>query len=192
MKVTTEWNTLDRIIASIRYSKVKKYIPKNGIIVDIGCGQNGDFLLRSKKKIRKGYGLDLKITNKTIDNIELINNRNMKKLPIAKESIDVVFLNAVLEHLTDPRTMLKNCLKLLKPQGLIILTTPAPCSKPLLEFLAFKLHVINELEIKDHVHYYSKKDIKKLIKKLSSHAKLIEYKKFELGLNSIIVIKKNV
>ncbi|MBR4231022.1 MAG: class I SAM-dependent methyltransferase [Bacilli bacterium] len=191
MKVTNEWNRLDNIIASIRYSKVKKYIPFDGIIVDIGCGQKGDFLMRSKKKIRKGYGIDLKIDNKTIDNIEFINNVDMKKFPIKKESIDVVFLNAVLEHLHDPRKILKDCLKLLKPNGLIVLTTPAPCSKPLLEFMAYKLHIINELEIQDHVHYYSKKDIKKLVKKLSNKATLIKYRKFELGLNSIIVIKKN-
>ena len=191
MKVTNEWNRLDNIIASIRYGKVKKYIPKDGIIVDIGCGQKGDFLMRSKKKIRKGYGIDLKIDSKTIDNIEFINNVEMKKFPIKKESIDVVFLNAVLEHLHDPRKILKDCLKLLKPNGLIVLTTPAPCSKLLLEFMAYKLHIINELEIQDHVHYYSKKDIKKLVKKLSNKAKLIKYRKFELGLNSIIVIKKN-
>ena len=192
MKVTNEWNKLDNIIASIRYNKVKKYIPLNGTIVDIGCGQKGDFLMRSKKKIHKGYGIDLRIDNKIIDNIEFINNIDMKKFPIRKESIDVVFLNAVLEHLHDPRIILKKCLKLLKPGGLMVLTTPSPCSKPLLEFMAFKLHIINEIEIKDHVHYYSKKDIKKLTKKLSNKASLIKYRKFELGLNSIIVIKKNV
>ena len=72
------------------------------------------------------------------------------------------------------------------------MTTPTPISKPLLEFLAFKLHIINEEEIKEHVHYYSRKDIDDLILKLSESYKLeiIKYKRFEFGFNSLIVIKK--
>ena len=75
------WNILDKIIAKFRYAKVNNYVKFNGTIVDIGCGQEGQFLITNKKRIKKGYGLDYKIKNHTIDIIYFINNKTMKALP---------------------------------------------------------------------------------------------------------------
>lgn len=192
-KSELKWNVLDRIIAKFRYSQVDKYILKNGTIVDIGCGQEGSFLLRHKDNINVGYGFDFKIQNHMLDNISFINNSKLKELPLNENSIDIIFLNAVLEHLENPKQVLLDSLKVLKEKGKIVMTTPTSLSKPLLEFLAFKLHIINEMEIKEHVHYYSLDDINNLIKFLNGYydVKLLKYKKFELGLNSLIVLKKN-
>lgn len=188
-----KWNILDKIIAKFRYMQVDKHVLNNGVIVDIGCGQEGTFLLRHKNNINKGYGFDFKVKNHEIDNICLINNSKLKNIPLDKNSVDIIFLNAVLEHLQSPKEVLLDCLKILKKGGKIVMTTPTPLSKPLLEFLAFKIHIINEMEIKEHVHYYSKKDIEVLINKFNKKykVKLLKYKKFELGLNSLIVLQKN-
>ena len=190
--LNTNWNILDRVIAKIRYSQVDKYVIENGKIVDIGCGQEGEFLLRHKDRIMQGYGLDYKINNHIIDNIIFINNSQTKHLPISKNDIDVVFLNAVLEHLPQPKNVLLEALSLLKKGGKIVMTTPTPLAKPVLELMAYKLHIINESEIREHVHYYSRKDIEELIKFLNTthHVKLFRYETFELGLNSLIVIEK--
>ena len=187
-----KWNILDKIIAKFRYNVVDKYVLDDTSIVDIGCGQEGKFLLRHKNKIKKGYGFDFKIKDHKIDNISFINNSKFNKLPLDKESIDSVFLNAVLEHLTKPEELLLESLRILKKGGNIIMTTPTPMSKPVLEFLAYKLHIINEAEIREHVHYYSKKDIIDLVEKLNKNYKveLEKYKKFEIGFNSVMVIKK--
>jgi hypothetical protein len=34
-----KWNILDKFIASFRYSIVKKYIVKDSVVADIGCGR---------------------------------------------------------------------------------------------------------------------------------------------------------
>lgn len=190
---STNWNFLDKIIAKFRYIKVNKYVKTNGRIVDIGCGQEGQFLKSNKDKIKKGYGLDYKIVNHTLNNIDFINNKDIKALPIPKESIDVVFLNAVLEHLVKPKAVLVEALSLLKYNGKIVMTTPTPTAKPILEFMAYKLHIINEAEIREHVHYYSRKDIENLVLELNDTfpAKLEHYEKFEFGVNSLIVIRKS-
>ena len=192
MKEKTDWNILDRIIAKFRYAQVDKYVVKNGNIVDIGCGQEGKFLLRHKDNIAKGYGFDYKIKNNRIGNIEFINNGKTGKLELGKNTIDVVFLNAVLEHLEEPRSVLLEALNVLKEGGKIVMTTPTPFSKPILEFMAYKLHIISEAEIREHVHYYSRKDIEKLVSELNETYKvrLYKYKRFEFGLNSVIAIEK--
>ena len=116
----------------------------------------------------------------------------MKALPIPKDSIDVVFLNAVLEHLVNPKLVLVEALSLLKNDGKIVMTTPTPLAKPILEFIAYKLHIINEAEIREHVHYYTREDIESLVKELNDFfpVRLETYEKFELGVNSLIVLQK--
>lgn len=192
-KSNTDWNTLDKIIAKLRYAQVDKYVIKNGRIVDIGCGQEGKFLLRHKNEISQGYGLDYKIKNHSFDNIQFINSHISNNIPIQKSSIDIVFMNAVLEHLAHPEDILNTAFSLLKKGGKLVMTTPTPLAKPILEFMAYKLRIINEAEIREHVHYYSKKDIESLIAQLRKNylIKLDKYKTFEFGLNSLIVIKKD-
>ena len=58
--------------------------------------------------------------------------------------------------------------------------------------MAYKLHIINEAEIREHVHYYTREDIEILIKELYDicPVKLEKYEKFEFGVNSLIVIQK--
>ncbi len=191
-QLNTNWNLLDKFIAKMRYFQIDKYIKENGRIVDIGCGQEGAFLLSHKDMIEKGYGLDYKIKSHEVGNITFINNYISKEIPIPKDSIDVAFLNAVLEHLQHPKDVLVEALGLLKKGGKIVMTTPTPLAKPILEFMAYKLHIINEAEIREHVHYYSRKDIEELVADLNKicPVKLYQYKTFEIGLNSLIVIEK--
>lgn len=191
-QLNTHWNILDKFIAKMRYFQIDKYIKENGSIVDIGCGQEGTFLLSHRDRIKQGYGLDYKIKSHKVGNVTFINNFISKEIPIPKDSIDVCFLNAVLEHLQNPKDVLIEALGLLKKGGTIVMTTPTPLAKPILEFMAYTLHIINEAEIREHVHYYTRNDIEELVADLNKivPCKMLEYKTFEIGLNSIIVIEK--
>lgn len=186
------WNILDIILAKFRYVIVDKYVIKGSTVVDIGCGQEGAFLLRHKEDISKGFGFDFEINDCKVDNITFINNSCLDKFPLKAASVDTIFMNALLEHLDNPEELLLNALEILKDDGKIIMTTPTPISKPLLEFMAYKIHIINEVEIREHKHYYSKQDIENLINNLNQHfnVKLYEYKTFEFKLNSLIVLQK--
>ena len=184
-----DWNILDKFIGHIRYMHVQKYVKPGIVIADVGCGRKADFLMRNQNIIKEGIGFDFRIDDEVKgNNIRLINNRNLKRFPIEDNTIDVVFLNAVLEHLTDPVSVLIDCKRILKSGGSIVLTTPTRMAKPVLEFMAFKLHIINEDEILEHQHYYSRDDIALLGNRLGME--LSRYSYFELGLNSIIVFDK--
>lgn len=183
-----DWNAIDKLIGRIRYAHVQKYIRRGMAIVDVGCGRNADFLMRNRDIIKEGIGLDFRVKNVREQNITLINNRDLKAFPIADDIIDVVFLNAVLEHLTDPISVLSESKRILKKEGKIVLTTPTRMARPILEFMAFKLHIINEDEISEHQHYFSKEDCVLLGKRLEMY--LEKYSYFEVGLNSLIVYRK--
>lgn len=184
-----EWNRLDKIIANIRYRKIDRYVPEFGVLCDIGCGRNADFLKRHAKKIKKGYGFDFRIQDSIIDNIEIYNNKGMNHFPIADNICDTVFMIALLEHLDDPLTMLEEIHRILNDNGTLVLTTPTRLAKPILEFMAFKLHIINEEEILEHKHYYSKIEILDLFKQTGFSD--VYYKKFCFGVNSFAVARVN-
>lgn len=184
-----EWNKLDQLIADIRYRKIDRYVPESGIVCDIGCGRNAAFLKRHAKKIKKGYGFDFRIQDSIVDNIETYNNKGMVHFPIADNTCDTVFMIALLEHLDNPLSMLQEIHRILNRNGKLVLTTPTRLAKPILEFMAFKLHIINEEEILEHKHYYTKTEILDLLKQAGFSN--CHYKKFCFGVNSLANAKIN-
>lgn len=183
-----EWNRLDKFIANIRYKSIEKYIPRGGVIADIGCGREAAFLKKCSPFIDKGYGFDFRIKNQCIKNLTLINNKDSDHLDLKNSSCHAVFMLAVLEHLDDPEKLLNEVYRILKPGGMLCLTTPTPMAKPILECMAFKLHIMNEEEILEHKHYYVSKEIRELVKKCAFEN--YKYKKFCFGVNSMVIAKK--
>jgi len=183
-------NFFDMILSKMRYSKVKKYIKKEFVVADIGCYKDAWFLRSVSKEIKKGYGFDLKAENKKEDNIEIISiNLEGKNTLKYKEEFDLVIALALLEHLSEPEQFLKNISFCLKKGGIIVLTTPSPRAKPLLEFLAYKLHLISEDSIREHKTYFSKQHLINTLSKTGFS--IIEFKKFQFGLNQFVAAKKN-
>lgn len=181
---------LEPILRKIRINKIKKNIPKNCILCDVGCGFNAKFLLDVSDYISEGYGFDKKIDNKWINNIYIQNAEITDNIPLEDASVDCVTLLAVLEHLNNPTKVLSELYRILKFGGVLILTTPSPFSKPILEFLSFKLKIVSPVEIADHKHYYSKKELIKILEDMGF--KNIEAHSFECGLNNLAVAFKEV
>lgn len=171
----------------MRYAKVKNLVPPVSVLCDLGCGPEGHFLqlLLASGIIVKGYGFDRKISKVTGRGIVLSPlDLDGGSIPLANESIDCVTMLALLEHLRRPAEVLQDVFRVLKPGGKIILTIPSPRSKPLLEFLAFRLQLISVEEIRDHKHYFSEKEIRQLLGDIGFTS--IIYKRFQLGLNQLV------
>ena len=194
--MSNKWIWFDWLVAAFRYAKVNKYVKQGNIIADIGCGREAAFLKSHVNKIKHGYGFDLRIQTNEEGNISLINNKDLNgKLPLENDSIDTVFLNAVLEHLESPVDVIAEAVSILKVNGKIIMTTPTRIAKPVLEFLSFKMHLINEDEILEHKHYFNKRDVLLLCKTINNimHEDVISLEKysiFEIGFNSLIILRK--
>lgn len=191
MQYEDNWPLFEKFLGYLRYLKIKKYILEldKPVCADVGCGFNGRFLFSVADKIGFGYGFDLRANNKKVKNIEIINNSSLGgRIPLADGTVDRVFLLAVLEHLDQDAVIIDECFRILKKGGKIILTTPTTVAKPVLEFLSYRLHLISEESIREHKHYYNKKELQDLLRQ--HHCECEAYKLFQICFNQLLVGKK--
>lgn len=98
----------------------------SGNVLDIGCAANPNPYLKSV------IGMDLN------DNVEL--PRNYKKMirhnvhntfPFKDNTFDTVIAGEILEHLENPFAFLRECKRVVKSGGCVIITTPNSCYLPI-------------------------------------------------------------
>lgn len=184
------FNSLDRLIRSLRLRRIRCFIPTDSAVCDVGCG-DGTVLrgLCREGSIREGLGLDPQAVPGREGGCEII-QADLLSAALPGERFDAVLMLAVLEHLDSGSVepFLRDVHRILKPEGLLIITTPTPLSKPLLEFLAFRAHLISEHEIRGHRRYYRRTDLESLARRMDYE--ILKAARFQGGLNSFYVLKK--
>lgn len=191
MKVTRGNGALEGFLARQRVRLADRLIPERaraGRILDVGCGTSPLFLTTTH--FHEKYGLD-----KTLDtdvkqcrgqNI-IIKNHNMEideTLPYDDGFFDVVTMLAVFEHIEPANLVstLKEVNRVLKPEGVYIMTTPAAWTDRLLKLLA-KLKLVSKEEIDEHKDTYSHGKIIDLLKGAGFDEGKIQCGYFEAYLN---------
>jgi len=191
MKFFNNYNILDKIICFIRNYELLKNKRLNGkSIIDFGCGSDFQAISKRYSKVSKAVLIDLYGVDFTKNKIKFINyNNNLNKIDIElkNEKFDIIILAAVIEHLENPEAIIKYLKKFLNENGYFLLTAPSTYSKPILEFMAFKLNIINADLVKEHKRYYNKDEYIDLAKKTESN--LINFKYFLLGMNTLAILK---
>lgn len=98
---------------------------KPGKLLDIGCG-NGSFLQQMQEK-----GWDVVGTDFDSKAVETANQQGLEvyvgdlsTIQFKANSFDAITLNNVIEHLYDPLQTLKECRRILRDQGQIVIVTP--------------------------------------------------------------------
>lgn len=141
---------------------LEKYV-KGGKILDVGCG--GGFLLNKFGPEWTKHGIEF-------DHVAAEHARSVLKLDVKDGEVnevsypehffDVVVMRGVIEHMADPKAMLKHMLPWLKPNGLLYIT-----STPNTESLCAELYREKwKLFTADHQIHFSKKTIVGLGKEL--------------------------
>ncbi len=188
-KYINSYNFLDKIIATLRSAELKKnFSIENKNILDFGCGSNF-------KKLKKIYSscnsitlVDRYFEDFSEENLSYINYKdNLETLNTnTKDNYDIIILAAVIEHLEKPENVLNILKEKLSKNGFIFLTAPGKKSKFILEFLAYKLGLINRDLVKEHKRYYDQKEYELLSKKTNLTIKKFYF--FEFGLNTVCIL----
>jgi len=103
----------------INKSKFEKYIDKNDIVLDFGCG--GGYLIK-ELNCKEKHGVEInptaiEVAKKNL--VKIIDNSN----DLENNYYDKIISNHCLQHCENPFIELKNLYKCLKKNGLIILVT---------------------------------------------------------------------
>lgn len=179
---------LEPVARKVRFNKILKHISPNSVVVDIGCGHTAHLLNRLESYIKKGVGIDPLIKNQKKGNIRLTSCLLSNKIPLKSNYADFVTLSAVLEHLDDPTSILKEAHRILKKGGTILITVPTPVAKPIAEFLAFRLGLISVREIAEHKRYFWGSDLREMFK--FAGFKQVRHEYFFLYWNNFVIAKK--
>ena len=181
---------LEKALRNFRLSRVLPFIPKQSTLLDVGCGWEARLLLHSAPILKEGFGIDFKVDSSLnkYKNITLFQKHfDEEALPVRSESQDTVTMLAVLEHIEPSRVdfVLGEIKRVLKKDGKLLITVPTPKAKPLLEFLSFKLGIINPDEIADHKLYYSREILEQTLNRNAFQITI--YRTFQFRMNSFCV-----
>lgn len=177
------------------YRKIAPYI-KGKEVLDVGCVDHdidvaGDERLWNhcfvKYLAKKTIGIDLekesiKKMQKMGYEVKVMNAEEMK----FKEKFDVVFAGELIEHLANPGLFLRSAKKVLKKNGIILLTTPNTFSVNRLVRVAQKLTNDPPANL-DHTMYLTPQTIKTLAKKSGVEVVDIKYVFFPFNHESLII-----
>ncbi len=118
-----------RLLERLNYIKIT---PK--VIVDLGCN-TGFFAHALKKQFKKAQLLAVDIALPMLQQTQKRSsfftrlqpiNADIDYLPFADHSVDMIFSNLVLQWLPDLDHSLKECQRILKPNGLLLFATYGP------------------------------------------------------------------
>lgn len=124
----------------IFYDLLSENEVKNKKFLEVGCGL-GYFSHQASKMGAKVTGIDigpkLVAINKKLTPKGKFLVSSASKLPFRKDYFDIVLSTEVIEHVDDQKSALKEMCRVLKKNGILVITTPNRIFKPLFDFLSF-------------------------------------------------------
>ena len=182
------YTAFDRFVAWCRFRAATPHIRFQSRVCDIGCGAGAPFLLHIESRLASGIGLDEYTGKSKHEKISVVHADITARLPLESGQFDHVTMLAVLEHLAEPKNVLTEALRVLKPGGTLIMTWPSSLVDPLLEILTRIGLVNDELGFDQHQPRIPVAKLKEILKGIGFAQ--IENGTFELGLNNWLVAHK--
>lgn len=165
MKNPIRWLTRE-----IRTRKALEFILPKEIHVDVGCGSEKYLLKKSPCHIKIGFDKQL---GEFID----------KKIPLEDNGADYITMLAVIEHLSFPLEIVKECYRILRDEGILIITTPKAKGSWIMKFYA--PHFAKNKG--EHKQYFNYRQMQTLLK---GYFSIRTYRNFEFGFNQLFVCEK--
>lgn len=187
-RVTRGSGLLERFLSRKRAAIARNLlrdVPRSGRILDLGCGSHPLFLIGSG--FHERHGVDQILTDeRRTDGILLqpYDATRDARLPFTDQYFDAVTMLAVFEHV-EPRyltPLLAEIRRVLRHGGILVLTTPAAWTDPVLRFLA-RLRLVSSEEIDEHKGAYDHDQIRHYLVQGGFDPEQLRFGSFELGMN---------
>jgi SAM-dependent methyltransferase len=162
-------------------------------VLDVGCGYEATELRSLLAHIRSGVGIDARVSAvaKAVPKLRFVEGTAEEALPsLQPASFDVVTMISVLEHLWEPLEPLRQCRRVLRSGGALVLNVPNWRGKEALEFATFRLKVSKTGDaVDDHKTYYDKRDLWPLLVRAGFKSSEIRMRYHKFGLNLFAVAR---
>lgn len=142
-------------------------------VLDIGCF-TGEFLYQVKQRGADVFGIELqddvvKIANQRLDG-RVIQGNILTDSPFPNSYFDVVILSGVIEHVTDPVSLLRKSNDLLKPGGFLVIESP-DASSHLSRMMKKTWPPFTPVE---HIHIFSRQSLCMLLDRLEFQVRVVK------------------
>ena len=169
---------------------------KDAVVLDFGCGAHLKTLRTIGNRASARYGIDSVFKGResftTADQISVTGAFSQLSTLLKEHSrtINRIVSLACFEHLEahELQLVLAELHKVSSEDAILVGTVPTPAAKPVLEFLSYKLKLIDPTQIEDHKVYYNKKTLEAALP--GTGWRLQSYKTFQFGMNSFFVFHK--
>lgn len=178
---------LEPFLARQRAKIANRLIPealRDGRILDIGCGSYPYFL--SHTSFKEKFAIDQLPPAKEGSEIawHTLDLNSTPSIPFKDGYFDVITMLAVAEHL-NPASLVelyKEAYRVLRPNGRLVVTTPAARSDGLLKWMA-KVGLVSAEEIDEHVFAYTLPLLGWYFGSAGFEMERVQFGNFELGFN---------
>ena len=139
MKIDHQKTSKDEFMNFFKLKNIDISIYKNNIILDVGCGTNNTKKFFEKLKM-KWFGVDI------IQSPDVIIG-DMNNLPFPDIFAHVIYCSHAFEHSEHPVQTLKEFKRVVKPGGIIFISTPYPTFSQIFSMDKTHINVLNEWQI---------------------------------------------
>ena len=141
-------------------------------VLEIGCGHGGFVALMQWAGF---HATGLELSPWVVDfakqtfNIPMLLG-NIEEQQLEQQSFDVIVLNDVLEHLSDPVATMRHCISLLKTTGILLVQTPNYIEgKTYPDMVANDDPFLENFKSVEHLYLFNKRSVSQLFESLNCH-----------------------
>lgn len=186
-------NILQRLYHLRRFGRILQILEGiEGDFLDAGCASG---LLTAKLAAQtkgRGWGIDvnpdfIRLAKRKYPHLNF-SVAAIEKLPFPKEKFHLVICSEVLEHVVNPQRALKECRRILKKRGKILVIVP---SESLLFRFLWLLWIRTKGKVWQgtHLHSFNGEELKKNLQ--AAGFKILGQNRFNLGMLTAILAEKS-
>ena len=176
---------LDRILQNWRARMARPWIGAGACVLDIGCHQ-GEFLDSLGDHIGPSVGLDPLTTPRVTPRYRLLAEPFQEPSPFPDASFDVIVMLATLEHIQDTDSLARECNRLLRPGGRVVITVPSRQVDAIVDWFC-RLGLADGMSLEEH-HGFDPLTTPQLF---GTYAFEVEkWRTFQFRLNHLFVLRK--